>query len=164
MKRLIIVRHGKSSWENLELSDHDRVLLPIGIKRTQKIAKFLSEKGVVPDLLLSSTAVRAASTANLIASELGYDSDKIICKRELYLADEDEIYDELFAIDNDIDCVMAFGHNPGFTYMANNFVNPQIENLPTSGVVCIDFETDKWEKIPKSEFVVQFVVTPKMIK
>lgn len=164
MKRLIIVRHGKSSWGNLELSDHDRFLLPVGINRTQKIAKFLSQKGVIPDLIISSSAVRAVSTAQLIASEIGYDSDKIICNKGLYLADEDEIYDELFAIDNDIDSVMVFGHNPGFTYLANYFVNPQIENLPTSGVVCVDFNTDKWERIPKSQFKVQFVVTPKMIE
>ena len=148
----------------MELSDHDRPLLDIGISKTQKIAEFLCLKKIFPDLIISSSAVRAIDTAKIIASKLGYRDDKIEIRKTLYHAIDDDIFDELFSIDNQANCVMIFGHNPGFTYFANHFVRPMIENLPTSGVVSIDFLTDSWESIPNSKFNVNFVITPKMLK
>ncbi len=164
MKQLIIVRHGKSSWENIGLRDHDRPLSSEGIQKTRKVAAFLYDNSIMPDLMLSSTAKRTLVTAEIICSAIKYDKESIVSKRALYLADEDDIYTELFALDNDIESVMVFGHNPGFTDFANQFVDPPIENLPTSGIVCIDLYTDKWEEISNSDYKVQFVVTPKMLK
>ncbi len=164
VKTLYIVRHAKSSWDDFELSDHDRPLLPIGVKKTKKIVSFLVSKELEPDLLISSSAVRAYETAKLIAEGIGYDSDKIVKSKALYHAGVDEIYDELFSVDNNVDSVMLFGHNPTLTYFANIFIRREIDNLPTSGVVSVEFKTNSWEMIANAKFKVNFVVFPRMIK
>ena len=163
-KTVYIVRHAKSSWDDFELSDHDRPLLPIGVKKTKKIVSFLVSKNVVPDLFISSSAVRAYETAKLIAEGIGYDPDKIVKSNAIYHAGVDEIYDELFSVDNNVDSVMLFGHNPTLTYFANIFVKDEIDNLPTSGVVSVEFKTNSWETIANAKFKVSFVVFPRMLK
>lgn len=164
MKTLYIVRHGKSSWEDPSLTDHDRPLLSTGIKKTKRIAKFLENKKIKPDLFLSSSAKRAYKTAEIIAEEIGYPTDKIKKESNLYHASPDEIFSELFALPDEIDSVMIFGHNPTFTYFANHFLSPTIENLPTSGTVSISFDCNAWNNISKSKFHVNFVVFPRMLK
>jgi phosphohistidine phosphatase len=164
MKILFIVRHGKSSWEDPRLPDHDRPLLPIGIKKTKRIAKYLNNKKIHPDLLYSSSAQRAYETANIIAEVIGYPKEKIKKERNLYHASPDEIYAELFALPDHLNSVMIFGHNPTLTYFVNDFLSPTIENLPTTGTVSINFDCDTWEQLSDSAFHVNFVIFPKMLK
>ena len=164
MKTLYLVRHAKSSWENFSLSDHDRPLLQSGIKKTKRIIAFLREKQVMPDMLKSSSAKRALDTAKLIAHGIGYPESKIGVNKGLYHASAETIYHELYALPDDVQSVMLFGHNPTFTYFANDFISPAIDNLPTSGVVSIGFKTDKWENINGAAFKVNFVVFPRMLK
>jgi phosphohistidine phosphatase len=163
-KTLYIVRHAKSSWEDPFLSDHERPLAPKGVRKTKKIAGFLKNSISRPELFLSSTAVRARQTAGILAKELGYPEEKIKYTANLYHAGEDAIFNELYALPDDIHSVMIFGHNPGFTYFVNLFLNPTIDNLPTSGTVSISFSTNKWNEINTAKFHVNFVVFPKMLK
>lgn len=164
MKTLYIVRHAKSSWDNIELSDHDRPVAPVGIKKTKRIISFLQDKNIKPELLISSSALRAYETASMIAEGIGYDVDKIVKSKALYHAGEDEIFDELLSVDDNINSVMLFGHNPTLTYFVDHFITPGIVNLPTTGTVSIDFMTDSWEEIANSKFNVNFVITPKLLK
>lgn len=164
MKTLYVVRHAKSSWENPRLSDHDRPLMKKGVVKTKRITKFLKQHIKCPDLFLSSTALRAKKTAELIAKEFNYPIDKIALNEALYHADSEDVFDELYGISNKINSLMIFGHNPGLTYFVNQFLRPAIDNLPTSGVVNIEFITDKWEEINQAKFHVNFVVFPKMLK
>lgn len=164
MKTLYIVRHAKSSWEDSTLKDHDRPLLPVGIAKTKLVIKFLQSKDVLPDLLISSSAVRAFETARLIAAGLGYDEENIIKDPSLYHASSETIYDSLYALSNDVNSVMIFGHNPTLTYFVNEFLNPGIGNLPTSGLVAVEFITDKWEEISSSAHHIKYFVTPSSLK
>lgn len=164
MKTLYIVRHAKSSWDYPGLTDHDRPLLPVGIKKTNRIVGFLQERQTKVDLLLSSTAKRAFETANMIANGIGYPVDQIVKDSDLYHASEDEIYSTLFALPDNINSVMLFGHNPTLTYFVNYYVSPTIDNLPTSGTVSITFACEKWEQISDSDFHVNFVIFPRMLK
>lgn len=164
MKTLYIVRHGKSTWEDPFLADHDRPLLPVGIKKTKKIAKFLEGKNIKPGLLLSSSAKRAFETAEIIAEIIGYPMDEIKKSPNQYHASPDDIYSELYALPDSLVSVMIFGHNPTLTYFVNNFLNPTIENLPTSGVVSINFDCEKWNQISDSVFHINFVAFPRMLK
>ena len=164
MKTLYIVRHAKSSWEDFSLADHDRPLAPSGIKKTGRIIKYLQQKGVKPDLMISSPAVRALETARLIARGTGYPADRIRVEESLYHASADTIMNELYGLPDNIDSVMIFGHNPAFTYFANNFLNPGIDNLPTTGVVSISFMTDRWEEADSAPHKVNFVIFPSMLK
>ncbi|NQU34320.1 MAG: histidine phosphatase family protein [Bacteroidetes bacterium] len=163
MKQLIIVRHAKSSWGNVELSDHDRPIKDIGVIKTDKVIKFLKDESVNPDLIMTSTAVRAYGTAKLIADGIGYNSENIEKRKTLYHAGEDDIYDELFSINNSINSVMLVAHNPTLTGFVNNFISPKIDNLPTTGVVCIEFKTHSWENIGDAKFKVKFVIFPQML-
>jgi len=160
MKTLFIVRHAKSSWE-YNVPDDERPLLQKGIKRTNKIAAYLLQKNIKPDLIISSHAVRALDTAKIIAEAIGYPEEKISISPQVYHGGTDQLYDELFNLSDDIQSVMLFGHNPTFTSFANHFLDRKIEWLPTSAVVSIIFKTDTWVKIPMCKRSTNFVITPR---
>jgi phosphohistidine phosphatase len=164
MKTLYIVRHAKSSWDDFSVSDHERPLLPKGRNRTILVADRLKETGQVPELILSSTAKRAAQTAEIIAQVLGYPKDKILFNKNLYHASADDVMDELFGLDNEINSVMVVAHNPGLTDLANYFLSNTIGNLPTSGVVKVVFDTDRWETVPESGHKVELLLMPKNLE
>ena len=163
MKTIYIVRHAKSSWDNYDLSDHERTLMPVGIKKTKKIIGFFNRENVSVDLIVSSSAVRAFETARLIADAIGYNSDLIFKKKALYHAYVDDIYTELFSLDNSVNSVMIVAHNPTLTDFVNEFVKPKIMNLPTTGVVSVSIDTDSWENMVNAKFKVNFVVFPRML-
>lgn len=154
------MRHAKSSWEDSSVGDHDRALVERGILRTKKVANFMLDNNINPQVILSSTAKRAAETAKIIATSISYEVDKIVLSKKLYLSYTDDIFEELFEIDNNIESVMVFGHNPCFTDFVNMFLKKQIDNLPTSGMAVIEFETDKWEEIPNTKFSLKHLVFP----
>jgi phosphohistidine phosphatase len=162
-KTIYLMRHGKSSWDGFELPDLERPLLPVGINKTLKVAEFLNEKQIQPDILLSSNAIRAYETAKIVANKINHNVEDIVCSEEIYKAGEQEIFDKLYELDNSVYSVMIFGHNPTFTDFVNKFATPMIENLPTSALAAITFNTDKWEDISKSEFTFDFLITPKML-
>ena len=164
VKTVYIVRHAKSSWDTPELTDHDRPLLDIGIKKTKKIIDFLVSRKVVPETIISSSAVRARDTAKLIAEGIGFDSNSITNSKELYYADPEDIYSELFLLRNSIKSVMLVGHNPTLTDFVNDFMKHEIDNFPTSAVCCVEFNTKEWESISNAKHNVKFVVYPSMLK
>src|SRR5512140_2766322 len=148
MKRLYRVRHAKSSWEEPGGSDMDRPLLEKGISRTKKVIRFLNEKQVRIDQIISSPATRALQTAILVARGIGYPEEKIRVERKIYDGYYDRILDLIYATQNEINSLMIFGHNPSITHLANLFLHPGIDLLPTTGTICISFDTGKWESIP----------------
>lgn len=163
MKTLIIVRHGKSAWDDPSLKDHDRVLLPKGIRRTTKVANFLAEKSIKPDLIISSTAKRVVETAAIIANKLGYPEKDIRLESNIYSQGDDYLLDLLHSLPNHIQSVMLFGHNPSFSNFANKFLVNKTDWLPTTGTVSISFETDQWEDVLLATKKTNFVITPKML-
>lgn len=164
MKTLFIVRHAKSSWDHPGLGDDQRPILPKGKKRTKYVVDYFLKNNLKPDLIISSHAVRAFETAKIIATSIDYPGDKIIVTEEIYHGDVDTSLSLIFEQDNNINSLMMVGHNPTFTYLANTFLDESIFNLPTSGVVCIEFQTDKWEEIMNVEKRTKFVISPKMLK
>lgn len=164
MKTIYVVRHAKSSWEDPTLSDHDRPLNKTGIRKTKIIVEYLKRNKVKPDYFKSSSALRALSTAEIIAKALDYPVEEIDVEENLYHASSETVFSELYVLPNSINSVMIFGHNPTFTYFVNGFLNQEMDNLPTSGVVSISFETDEWEKIAMVDYKVNFVVTPKLLR
>jgi phosphohistidine phosphatase len=163
MKRLYLVRHAKSSWEGPGGSDMDRPLLEKGITRTMKVIRFLNDRKVKIDLMISSPAERAFKTAVLVAKGIGYPEDKIQIDRKIYDGYYDRILDLIYATSDEVNSLMIFGHNPTITHLANLFLHPGIELLPTTGTVCISFDTKKWESIPSVDPVSEFIINPKML-
>jgi len=163
MKTLYLIRHAKSSWETPGQSDTDRQLVPKGIKKTKKIVDFLLKRNISIDLMLSSQAVRAYETAKIVAVGLNYPVEKIKIDRKIYDGYYDRILDLIYGTSNEVNSLMIFGHNPTITQLANLFLHPGIEDMPTSAVVCISFTTERWEQIPTSEAKQEFVIFPKML-
>ena len=164
MKVLYIVRHAKSSWDHPGLPDYKRPLIKSGVVRTEKIIDHLKSQQANPGLIISSHAVRARETAVMIAAGLSYPESSIRIEEKIYSGNEDDILDMIFGIDNNIDQLMLVGHNPTFTSLASSFLNTPMDWLPTSGVVCIEFKTDKWENILLVKKRTKFVTFPKHLR
>ncbi len=147
MKRLYLIRHAKSSWKHQDLDDFDRPLNNRGKRDAPNMGKRLKEQNAAPDLLLSSPANRALTTAETIAGEIGYPIENIEADEDIYLAGVTTLLTVIKNITNDHHTVFLFGHNPGFTELANALANIRIDNVPTCGIVCIDFEIASWKQV-----------------
>jgi phosphohistidine phosphatase len=150
MKRtLILVRHGKSSWEE-DLPDRERPLAERGLRDApmmgKRLAKALANHKTQPDLILSSPACRALATARLFAAELDYPTDLVIDER-LYASDARTLLAVIGALDDGLRCVILVGHDPEFTELAYRFSKAIIQ-MPTCAVARFSFEKASWSAIP----------------
>jgi phosphohistidine phosphatase len=152
MKNLILIRHGKSSWE-APLNDIDRPLERKGIKAAHKVAINCIPFLPFAFIIFSSVAKRAAETAIIFAQNILYPIESIIFKEKLYTFDENQLETEIKSFSNVYDSVILFGHNDAITNFVNKFGDIYIENVPTSGFVSIQFDTDSWEKISKGKII-----------
>lgn len=164
MKTVYIVRHAKSSWDFPLLSDHERPLIDVGKKRTRLINAYLIENNITVDLIVSSHAVRAFETAKIIAHAIGYPQESIRVDRMIYHTNSERLTDQFYDLPSKVKSVMLIGHNPTLTNFVNHYLTEKIEWLPTSGVVCISFETDDWTNISMAKHNTEFVIYPKMLK
>lgn len=149
MKRLVVIRHAKSSWANAMLDDFDRPLNDRGKKDAPLMAKKLKDKKIIPDLILTSPAKRAKSTAKRFAKVLELDAKKIKKEPKLYLASETAIQKMVRDMDDKLNTVFVVGHNPGLTHFVNYVSNLEIDNIPTTGVVVMDISS--WKKLGKEK-------------
>jgi phosphohistidine phosphatase len=156
MKSLTIVRHAKSSWKDMSLRDRDRPLNRRGKRDAPEMGRRIHAHGIRPSLIVSSPAKRAWTTAKAVAEAINYPREFLQKEDALYLASLDTILDVIMAQDNGFNSLMLFGHNPGFTDMANFLVPGLTNNLPTAGVVSVEIEQDDWNlyERPKTRLVV----------
>ncbi|VAX26342.1 Phosphoglycerate/bisphosphoglycerate mutase [hydrothermal vent metagenome] len=147
MKTLYIVRHAKSSWDERGIPDHDRKLNARGLRDAPKMGEVLANKGYHPDIIYSSSANRALITAKIIAEKIGYPLDKIIVTRDIYDAITQDLVSLINRIDDEYKSAMMFGHNPGFTVLANILADKYIDNMPTCAVAVIELNVDSWKNV-----------------
>lgn len=164
MKTLYINRHAKSSWANMGMADFDRPLNNRGENDAPMMGKRLKEKGVIPDHILSSPANRAISTARTIATEIGYLLENIKEDRNLYHASDVSILEIIKQQDDENDSLIIFGHNPGFTDLASILSGRWFDNIPTCGIVALQFEVSKWSEVSAGNGEISFFDYPKNIK
>jgi len=146
MKTLFLVRHAKSSRDDPSLPDRDRPLDDRGKQDGPKMGKRLAKRDVKPDLLLSSPALRALTTAQLIAEEISYEPKDIVVDDRLYASDADDLLAVIRALDRNLNRVMLFGHNPEFTDLAHRLSSEIIE-MPTCAIVEFNFDTKAWSNV-----------------
>lgn len=161
MKRLTLVRHAKSSWKDRDLSDFDRPLNKRGKHDAPMMGERLAKLKFMPDQIVTSPAKRAIKTAQIIARAIGYPQKKILEQRGVYDADRTVLLQIIQGFDDAFRHVMLFGHNPAFTYFANDFIHDYIENIPTCGIVCIDFDVRSWADIGPGKGHLVFFDYPK---
>ena len=162
-KSLILVRHAKSSWDDPFLPDIARPLGERGHKDAPAMAKYIKGEGMTADLLLSSPADRAFSTAKYFAVALGKAESNITTDGDIYHASEKVLLKIIQQQDDRYKTIMMFGHNPGFTGFANELANLAIENIPTCGVIGLRFEVSRWRDVAFGGGYKIFYYTPKGI-
>jgi phosphohistidine phosphatase len=146
MKTLFLIRHAKSSWNDSTLDDHERPLNQRGKDNAPIMAQRLQKLGIKPDMLFSSTAQRAASTAQVFAEHLDFPQPKISYDPGLYLASAGMLQDFVGKIENSLNSVLIFGHNPGLTLLVAQVWGLPINNIPTCGIVSLKFGSSTWEE------------------
>jgi len=145
MKTLLILRHAKSSWDDHGLRDHDRPLSPRGARDAPRMGSHIMDEDLVPETIISSTAVRALSTAELAAGRMS-PSPRIETTPELYLASPHDYLEVLDELGGDAERVMVVGHNPGITALVTRLTGV-LEEMPTAALAAVDLDIDTWGEI-----------------
>lgn len=162
MKKLVIVRHAKSDWGVGAGRDFDRPLNGRGLHDVPRMSNFLRGQGITPDLILSSPAVRALTTARFFAEPPGFAATPLVVVDSLYLTDVPHVLDVLAGVDAESGTVMLVGHNPTQTLLLNYLTDEMIEDMPTCGVAVVDFpHAASWQELSRSAGVLAALYFPK---
>jgi phosphohistidine phosphatase len=162
MKLLTLIRHAKSDWDN-DLYDFDRPLNAKGEKDAPKMGEYLAQNLPKVDLIISSPADRATSTAKIIADKVGYPIEKIQFIDELYLCSVSEYIEVLMDQNPKINHIFLISHNPGTTGFANLLTGGSLEEVPTCAVINISLDFYKWADIEPDTGKLLKYFTPKSI-
>lgn len=152
MKKIILVRHAKSSWKH-NVIDHERPLNERGLKDANLVSIALKERSLNIDLVLSSDAMRAKTTANIFVSNLNIDRSIVHLNHELYDFSGTNLIEVIKACDGPVNTLMLFGHNHAMTAFVNTYGDSYIDNVPTSGVVVIEFDIINWKELNKGKTI-----------
>lgn len=145
MKKLLILRHAKAESHDGPIQDHERELTKKGRKTAERMGQLLRERGLVPDLVLSSTAERARVTAELTAQAVGYQGT-IQTLAELYLAEPPAYLEALRRYGADAACVLVVGHNPGIETLIYR-LSGQPEHMPTAAIAECELAIERWSEL-----------------
>lgn len=160
MKTLLVLRHGKSSWSDASLDDHDRPLKGRGKRAAKKIGRVLRERGLLPDLVLSSTAKRACATAKLALQEAGYEGD-VVKVRDFYFA---SVHKQLAAVSRHArgkdKTILIVGHNPALEELVATLTGDEV-SLTTANLAVVDLDVEDWDTLPKARGTLRVLVRPR---
>ena len=152
MKRLTLVRHGKSSWtENLR--DDKRPLQKRGVTDGELVATNFKTHLKKPVKIFSSPAVRALETAKIFKRILNIHDEDFQIINALYTFNVNDLFNEIRNCDNTINNLMIFGHNPATTNLVNLLGDNYVDNIPTTGLTMFDFDVDSWEQIENGKTI-----------
>ena len=152
MKNITIIRHGKSGYE-LGLSDKQRTLTERGISDSTLVATKYLPNLQSDFLIIASTAIRAAATARIFAKIFLAFDDEIEFNDDLYTFDSRELEKIIKKTNDNVTNLLIFGHNDAISDFVNKFGDIYIDNVPTSGLISIDFESDSWSEIQKGKTI-----------
>lgn len=161
MKQLILIRHGKSSWD-FDVNDKDRPLKLRGIKDGHLVAGALKEKELKIDKVYASPANRALHTCMIFMRQMDYPLEQVTMTDELYDFSGESVMNFVRGLNDQHSCILIFGHNYAFTNVANKWGNQDIDNVPTSGLVLLQFDAKKWADVQKGR--TEMVLFPKEIR
>ncbi|MGY0392319.1 SixA phosphatase family protein [Bizionia sp. KMM 8389] len=161
MKKLTIVRHAKSSWK-LKLPDYQRPLSLRGENDANLVSKHVKETNFSPDLVISSPATRAQTTAEIFIKNLNIPREICHYNHELYDFSGAHLLYNIKNCSDTVNHLMVFGHNGAITNVANTYGDKIIDNVPTCGFVSIIFKEDSWRGITQGK--TETVIFPKALK
>lgn len=145
MKTLLVLRHAKSSWKYPGLPDHERPLNSRGKQDAPRMGRLLREEDLTPELIISSSANRARTTAEIVAMNSGYDSE-IEINQDFYFGDPEDFLERLQQLSDELTRVMVVGHNPGMEELVA-LLTDQYERLPTAALAEIALPIQRWQQL-----------------
>lgn len=161
MKTIVLVRHGKSSWK-FDVSDAERPLKSRGKEDAMLVANQFIKSNTIPKKVFTSPAKRALETCKIFEKNLELSENSFKIEQKLYDFGGESVIEFIRNLPNDIDSVMIFGHNHAFTSITNIFGDRYIDNLPTSGLVKLSFEINKWKDLKKGK--TELIIIPSELK
>jgi phosphohistidine phosphatase len=161
-KTLLLIRHAKSDWSVQGQKDFDRELNQRGNMDAPRMGSKLFEMGIKPDLVVSSPAQRARSTAEYICEQIKYPLERIDFNEEIYEASVRTLLKVVNELNDIYSTVVIVGHNPGFSYLAENLTGAVIGDLPTCGIIELTFEFDSWALVSQNTAKLKSFIYPKM--
>ena len=160
MKSVILFRHGKSDWDAVYNTDHNRPLAKRGIKAAKRMGKYLAELDQMPDLVISSTAGRAKTTVQL-AMETGEWSSEFKLDRSIYGGSSGTLLDLLYNINDSMGVACLVGHEPTFSSFISSCTNSGWIRFPTASMARLDFEVSAWKEIRFGQGTLAWLTRPK---
>ena len=163
MKELLLLRHGKSDWDVDYGGDHERPLAARGRSSAKLIGRFLEQVNSTPDLVVTSSAVRALETARR-AAEAGAWKHRLLATEALYGASPLEVVDLIAQQTPDVGRLMLVGHNPTWEETASLLIGGGLIRLPTAAVACLRLSVSTWSDVAPGSAVLSWLLTPKLLK
>ena len=164
MKRsLILIRHTKSNWTDFSLPDFDRPIKKDRIDDAKNMAAQLKSLGVEPDLIICSPAKRTRQTAEYFCDKLKYEEKDIQFDKRIYESTAEDVLQVVRETDSKVKTLVVIGHNPSLTNLANMFAENSIEEIPTTGVVWLEFSIKDWELYKLTPCNLKAFLAPKTI-
>ena len=145
MKRLLLLRHAKSSWDDASLDDWERPLNDRGRRDAPRAGEWLRDHLRQPDAIITSDAVRARTTAEAVAKAAGY-SRALVIEPSLYLATPQAVLDLLNAVPDEAQAVLVVGHNPGLEELVRQLTGGY-HAMPTAALIELELPIEHWSEL-----------------
>lgn len=147
MKTLYILRHAKSACAHLGQKDYDRALDEQGARDAAAVGARMRAQGMQPELVVSSSALRAVNTAIIVCTALQIAPDAIVQERKIYLAGSPKLQQLISFFDEEASSALLVAHNPALTDLVNDLAHAAIDHIPPAGLVCIELAIDYWAQL-----------------
>ncbi|MEW6126618.1 MAG: histidine phosphatase family protein [Acidobacteriota bacterium] len=161
MKTLLLLRHAKSDWDDPRLRDIERPLAKRGERDAPRMGKALKEKGIKPDFVYCSPAMRARQTLERFTQAAGIDAE-IQFEQNIYEAASAELIKLVRHLPNERQCVLMVGHNPGFETLLSRLIG-ESRVMPTAALGCVTFDIDRWEDVEDGQGKLKWFLIPKAL-
>ena len=162
MKTIFLLRHAKSSWKDQSLPDFERPLNHRGRRAAETIGRYLKTRDVVPDLVLSSTAIRARETVEIVVRTAKWRTEVRYDER-IYEAGAMRLLEIVSQIENDRKTVLVVGHNPGMEEFLQ-LLSGKIEQIPTGGLAKLVLKTSKWVAVLDKKASLEWLIRPRELE
>lgn len=163
-KTLILIRHASAEENNFTIKDFDRQLIDKGLSEAAKMGRWMADKKINPDHIITSSAPRAYKTAEIIASQLQFDISSIESIRNLYDGGPNAYLDQVVSTPETSQLLILFGHNPDISYFGEYLSDAHIGSMKKCSIVIIEFADQKWEEISAGTGKFISYITPKEVK
>ena len=161
MKTLYLLRHAKSSRDDQEFKDFERPLADRGMRDVPKMASRFLQRGDTVDFIITSPAMRAKTTAKMMADQIGFPADEVASNSKLYFSGAGSLFKVVRLIEEHRKSAMLVGHNPAITEFAHGMCAGRIEHIPTCGLLHLQFPVQRWEDIQENSGKLVYFDFPK---